>query len=216
MGGGIPQASMVRRGTPKAVPIVVSAGLAIGVFCGLYFGLGTGEKAAAAEGTTAGTTGSNAPPTAAPATDKTTSFQSAPPDPSTAKPATDPTAAAPTPGSAAAPPGTDPAGTPTPPTPPPPAEVSVELTFEATPDDVTITIDDEPVVGGKATIKFTGDEKTIRVVGKASGYKSYDKKITVAKDATAQTIEVKLHKKSSGGPRPPRPDRDPPGGLIDL
>jgi hypothetical protein len=36
-----------RRGTSRAVPVVVSAGLAVGVFCGLLFGLGTGDKAEA-------------------------------------------------------------------------------------------------------------------------------------------------------------------------
>ncbi|HEX4455727.1 MAG TPA: hypothetical protein VH143_32930, partial [Kofleriaceae bacterium] len=35
----------VRRGTSRAVPVVVSAGLAVGVFCGLLFGLGTGAEA---------------------------------------------------------------------------------------------------------------------------------------------------------------------------
>jgi hypothetical protein len=45
MGGGMPmqqpgQRPMVRRGTSKAVPVVVSAGLAIGVFAGLSAGLG--------------------------------------------------------------------------------------------------------------------------------------------------------------------------------
>src|SRR5690242_5178719 len=37
-----------RRGTSKAVPVVVSAGLAVGVFCGLLFGLGTGKHDAQA------------------------------------------------------------------------------------------------------------------------------------------------------------------------
>ena len=32
---------VIRRGTSRAVPVVVSAGLAVGVFCGLLFGLGT-------------------------------------------------------------------------------------------------------------------------------------------------------------------------------
>ena len=32
----------IQRRTPRAVPIVVSAGLSVGVFCGLLFGLGTG------------------------------------------------------------------------------------------------------------------------------------------------------------------------------
>src|SRR5689334_22559791 len=39
----------VRQGTSKMVPVVVSAGLAIGVFCGLLFGLGTGKRSAQAE-----------------------------------------------------------------------------------------------------------------------------------------------------------------------
>jgi hypothetical protein len=38
----------IRRGTSKAVPVVVSAGLAVGVFCGLLFGLGTGKDDAIA------------------------------------------------------------------------------------------------------------------------------------------------------------------------
>jgi len=41
------QARQSRKGTSKAVPIVVSAGLAVGTFCGLLFGLGTGESTAA-------------------------------------------------------------------------------------------------------------------------------------------------------------------------
>ena len=36
-----------RQGTSRMVPVVVSAGLAVGVFCGLLFGLGTGKSAAA-------------------------------------------------------------------------------------------------------------------------------------------------------------------------
>jgi hypothetical protein len=40
------------RGTSRAVPVVVSAGLAVGVFCGLLFGLGTGDKADAKGSTT--------------------------------------------------------------------------------------------------------------------------------------------------------------------
>jgi hypothetical protein len=46
MGGPPPTAQVVRRGTSKAVPIVVSAGLAVGVFCGLLFGLGVESTAA--------------------------------------------------------------------------------------------------------------------------------------------------------------------------
>src|SRR5450631_2364384 len=51
MGGGMhgqmPPRPM-KHGVSKAVPVVVSAGLAVGVFCGLLFGLGTGDPTAAA------------------------------------------------------------------------------------------------------------------------------------------------------------------------
>src|SRR6476620_8117833 len=46
MGGAAPMPRPMRRGTSKAVPVVVSAGLAIGVFCGLLFGVGTGKDEA--------------------------------------------------------------------------------------------------------------------------------------------------------------------------
>ncbi|HEY0987522.1 MAG TPA: hypothetical protein VGD80_10745, partial [Kofleriaceae bacterium] len=53
--GGPPMGQMgmmprppMRQGTSKIVPVVVSAGLAVGVFCGLLFGLGTGSRSDAA------------------------------------------------------------------------------------------------------------------------------------------------------------------------
>ena len=53
--GGPPMGQMgmmprppTRQGTSKIVPVVVSAGLAVGVFCGLLFGLGTGKHSDAA------------------------------------------------------------------------------------------------------------------------------------------------------------------------
>lgn len=54
--GPPPTAQVVRRGTSKAVPIVVSAGLAVGVFCGLLFGLGVETTASATTSTTTTTT----------------------------------------------------------------------------------------------------------------------------------------------------------------
>ena len=48
MPGQPPRAAVVRRGTSRAVPVVVSMGLAIGVFCGLLFGLSTGAPVAIA------------------------------------------------------------------------------------------------------------------------------------------------------------------------
>jgi hypothetical protein len=47
--GGMPPRQPMRQGTSRLVPVVVSAGLAVGVFCGLLFGLGTGKRNASAE-----------------------------------------------------------------------------------------------------------------------------------------------------------------------
>jgi len=47
--GGMPPRPPMRQGTSRMVPVAVSAGLAVGVFCGLLFGLGTGKKNASAE-----------------------------------------------------------------------------------------------------------------------------------------------------------------------
>jgi hypothetical protein len=224
-GMAIPAAAM-KRGTPRIVPVVVSAGLAVGVFCGLYYGLGTGKETEADTGTTTAPTG---PQAAAGATDEVPNFKSAPPDPSTiAKGSgsadgsaagsadvaeTDVGSAAAAAGAGAgAPPAAGSGATPE------PATTTVALTLKVAPADAEVTLDGEPVTGGKATISFTGDKKTVRLVAKASGHRSYDKKITVTKDSAEEAIEIKLSKRSSGSPRPPGGgrDRDPPGGLIDL
>src|SRR5262245_15092333 len=49
--GGPPRGMQppMRRGTSKAVPLVVSAGLAVGVFCGLLFGVGKKSAVAASK-----------------------------------------------------------------------------------------------------------------------------------------------------------------------
>ncbi|MEO8706445.1 MAG: hypothetical protein ABI867_40820 [Kofleriaceae bacterium] len=52
MGGGATPPRPVKSGTSKAVPVVVSAGLSIGVFCGLLFGLGIDKEEAVAATTT--------------------------------------------------------------------------------------------------------------------------------------------------------------------
>ena len=49
----------VRRGTSKAVPVVMSAGLAIGVFCGLLFGVGVDKDGTEASAATTTTTTTN-------------------------------------------------------------------------------------------------------------------------------------------------------------
>jgi len=228
---GIPVAGTMRKGTPKAVPVVVSAGLAVGVFCGLYFGLGTGkDNDAEAEGaSTSKATGATGPKTAAAGTGEVSNFKSGEQPDAAPKVADGSGSAAAGSGSAAAGSGsatvagtgtgsgsgaTTGSGSAT------PAMATVELTFAITPPEANVTLDGEPVVDGKATISFTGNTKTIRLVAKASGYRSFDKKVTFTKDTAGEAIEIKMVKRSSSGTHTSGGDhdrdRDPPGGLIDL
>jgi len=51
--GGMSPRPIRSEGMSRVVPVVVSAGLAVGVFCGLLFGLGTGKRNAVADTTKA-------------------------------------------------------------------------------------------------------------------------------------------------------------------
>jgi hypothetical protein len=238
MAGGIPPAGM-RQGTSKVVPVVVSAGLAVGVFCGLLFGLGTGdENEAKAGGTGSGTaTARTGPQAAAAATNEVTNFKSGEQKPDARMTESGVVLPAGTgggtgsgSGSAAVADngtgtgsGSDAGGE------PPESEPGkVVMTFQLTPPEAVVTVDGNPVVNGTYVVDL-GDKKKVkvRVVAKAEGFRSMDRKVDVNKD---ETFQIKLPKaRSSGGggggtTRPPRDrdrdkdkdDKDPPGGLIDL
>jgi hypothetical protein len=51
-GMAMPPRPAIRQGSSRIVPVVVSAGLAVGVFCGLLFGLGTGKRGGSADAAT--------------------------------------------------------------------------------------------------------------------------------------------------------------------
>jgi len=59
-----------------------------------------------------------------------------------------------------------------------------------------ITVDGAVVENGAAMVELKDGKKTVRVVAKASGYKTYDEKIAMSGD---HPLEIKLKKKSSGG-----------------
>ncbi len=236
--GGPPQGartamvSTPKRGTPKAVPVIVSAGLAVGVFCGLLFGLGTGTEVKAAgnasekkfvgtkiEGTedTASTTPNVTPP----------------------KSVTDGKAATPMTGSATAAAAGSGAGSgsattvadgsgagsavPTMKT----AKLTVEIKPEAIASTAKIVIDGSEITTREFEITLgEAAKKEVRVLVKASGYKDVEQKVEVEGDTT---LKVELVKRSSGGglkrPDPPggsgkpggkKPGKKPGGGLIDI
>lgn len=233
-----PRANVVRRGTSRAVPVVVSAGLAIGVFCGLLFGIGVPEKATAAP-----STGNNvkAPD---PSETTPTAVVTPPPkkDPTPTASSTTPTVAAGT-GSGSATPavagtgsgsaataagtGSGSAATPTI-AKAEPAAVKAKLTVELKPETIAstakITVDGVDVTNGAFELDLgTAKKKEVKVVVKASGYKDVEQKVEIEGDTT---VKIELVKRATGGGgglrRPPPPGgsgkKKPPGGggLIDI
>jgi hypothetical protein len=232
-----PQPPM-RRGAPKAVPVLVSAGLAIGVFCGLLFGLGTGEVEAKAnttedkkfvgtkiEGADEATTAQGgvgpAPPKSV--TDGTlVTGQMTQPKGSAAGSAGsaagsgDGSAATVAAGSAAT---------------VVPTVKFAKLTIALKPDsvkDARILIDGTDIAGMTFDVPL-GDKtkKEVLVVVKAPGFKELEQKLEV--DEGEMKVEYQLVKarKSSGSVTPKRPpppggsgkkkDKKPSGGgLIDI
>ncbi|HEY5950754.1 MAG TPA: hypothetical protein VIV40_34920, partial [Kofleriaceae bacterium] len=200
----------VRRGTPKIVPIIMSAGLAVGVFCGLLFGVGKKSEAVASpsKGTSAK---ADEPKAAAPTAVKPAQPATAAPAGSAAKPATVATGSA----APAAAPATVPAVV---------ADkknkLVVTLKPEAAMKDAKLYIDGKEVEG--MTVELPLDKKQVKVEVKSPGYRSVDKKIDINGDVTS--VEFETAKRPSGGTtptvRPPkRPDKPPSGnggGLIDI
>jgi hypothetical protein len=226
MGGG---PRVMKRGTSKAVPVVVSAGLAVGVFCGLLFGLGTGGDEASASPSTSETK---------PETPKTSEV----PEPFQPKPAGDSggTTVAKADGSAATPAGGS-AATPAGGSAAPPAGGSAagsaapvikmtKLIIEIKPDEAAkiaqITVDGKDT---PATSDFElGDapKKKVKVVIKAAGYRDVTHEGDVEGAETKFSLEMQKKPKPTGGgnlPRPetgggkkPPPGGKKPGGLIDI
>jgi hypothetical protein len=205
----------IRRGTSKAVPVVVSAGLAVGVFCGLLFGVGTGKKEAQAAPPSASNVKKDDEqkgPAAAPeGLGATSTTPVKPATPATGS--TTPTVAAA--GSAATPT--------TPTTPSVPAVKVMKLTVKIKPDAAAsaakLLIDGTEVTGMTTDIPL--DKKTVKVQVKADGYRTGEKKIDVSEGD--MSLELELSKRSSGSGTggvhaPKRPDRPPSsgGGLIDI
>ncbi|MEJ7597509.1 MAG: hypothetical protein WKG01_06325 [Kofleriaceae bacterium] len=223
MQGGPPRAQAVRRGTSKAVPVVVSAGLAVGVFCGLLFGLGTNTG----DATAAPSSGNNVK-----ASDKDEVPEAfAPTQNKVVKPtAGSGTVAAgsavePGSGSVTVDAGSGSAGSAV------PAVVKTKLTVEVRPEAAAkvakIEIDGKPIDGNSIDLEL-GDvkKKKVTIAVKASGYRDTSKDLEVDIDKEAYTIEFSLSKRSSGssGTRPTVPGagkkppggKKPGGGLIDI
>ncbi len=235
--------AVVRRGTSRAVPVVVSAGLAIGVFCGLLFGLGVEkDEASAATVTTAETPKKADTEVAAP-------FQPEPKKdvkvPSLAPQVVNKDGTT----SPAKPADLKPVE------PAKPTKINGTLKIDIQPEDAAkvakVTIEGQDIDGVAFELDMTQAfkdatkdlkpdakkpevKKEVKVVVKAAGFRDFTSKVDVVAERDT-TFKVTMQKKSSGGgnvgglPRPPPPGgntrpppsggqkcKKPPCGLIDI
>lgn len=184
--GAAPAPTPRRRGTPKIVPVVMAAGLAVGTFCGLLFGVGTGDGSSSA-GAAPGSNGGAAVAIDAGAA-VAIAVDAAPP-----APPVDAAAAAVIADAAAA----------------PAVAVKIVLTFKVVPPVPTeITVDGEKVVGTTHEVTVEDGARTVKIVAKAKGFRTHEKEFAVSKD---MVVPIAL-KKRVDGPAPPGPS----GPIIDL
>jgi hypothetical protein len=239
-----PRPAGQRQGTSRAVPVVVSAGLAVGVFCGLLFGVGTGADEADASPSSVSAKADKADPAPKPATftptpegtPKTPTVAATTPTTGTTTPATGTTTpttgtTTPTTGTTATTGTTTPTtGTPTTPTTGAgsavPALRKAKLVVEVKPDAVAatakISVDKKEITGGTMEIEIPdGGKKEVNVVVVASGYKTVEQKVDIEGDVTVKVELIKRASGSSTPKRPPtgggtKPKKPPGGGLIDI
>jgi hypothetical protein len=178
----------MRQGTSRIVPVVVSAGLAMGVFCGLLFGLGTGKRSASAD-----------PPRSngvKRVDDSFTPESMANPNvkiPDKNAPKAEPaagsavaTATGSGAGTAVAAGSAEPAIKPT--------KLIVEIKPEAAASAAKVFIDGKPIEG--TTVDITPDpgmtKKTVKVLVKAPSYKDVEQEIEVEGEST--TLKLDFYK----------------------
>ena len=198
----------IKRGTSKAVPLVVAAGLAVGVFCGLLFGVGGRPHLAGSKGNNVKKGGAvveegQGDPGSAPQGLGATA---------TVTPKTPPPAPAPAPAAVPAPPA------------PKVAKVIVEIKPEGAAKVAKISVDGQEITGNSTDVP--ADKKSVKVEVKASGYRSTEQKVDIV-EGEEMTLKIDMVRRSSGGNptvRPPKRIDKPPsnpggnnsGGLIDI
>lgn len=203
MMGAPPMRRPIRRGTSKAVPLVVSAGLAVGVFCGLLFGVGAKPASGPSKGNNVKKVSSDeeGDPGSAPKGLGATTVVS-------------PKAPPPTP---------PPQPTVAPPPAPKVAKVIVEIKPEAAAKVAKISVDGQEITGNSTDVP--AEKKSVKVEVKASGYRSTEQKVEIV-EGEEMTLKIDMVKRPSGGGsniRPPKRIDKPPGsksndsgGLIDI
>lgn len=222
--GGPPMGAQrpMRRGTSKAVPIVVSAGLAVGVFCGLLFGVGKKAEAVAAAPSSSGGSVQKMPagkpgPAGLGATKPAATGSGSAVATTSGGAAGSAAGSGAAAGSAAAGSAAGSAATPAV-TAAKTIKLTVTLKPEAAMEKAKLYIDGKEVEG--MTVELPADKKSVKVEVKSSGYHSVDKKIDLS-GGEDMTVEFETVKRSPVR-QPKRPDKPPSnpggggGGLIDI
>jgi hypothetical protein len=210
--GGMPPRPPMRQGTSRMVPVVVSAGLAVGVFCGLLFGLGTGKKTASAEPpkvSNGAKSTDDTPVMAEPGTHKVkVPDRNAPPAGSNAG-----SAVAATTGSAGS--AGSAAGSNTGSAEPTIKATTTKLVVEIKPDsaDAKIFVDGKLTTSPTIPIELDPGttKKKVKVLVKAIGYKDADQDIDVEGDSTTLKLELT---KGSGKATTPTAGTEGTGGTT--
>ena len=232
MSPGMPMPRPMKRGAPKIVPVIVGAGLAVGVFCGLLFGVGTKDK-----------TKTDDKPVKVSATEAAPEGLGA----SSTLPAPKPAipAGAVGSGSAVAPAATGSAAAAAGSAAPAHVEPTVKtakLVIDIKPDeaakDAKIQVNGNDITGN--IVELPVEQKSVKLSIKTTGYHSVDKTMNLdMKPGDETKIEIEMQKRGGGAapsagspgfggashtaptvpkapPGPPKPPKPKGGGVIDI
>jgi hypothetical protein len=169
----------VRQGTSHIVPVVVSAGLAVGVFCGLLFGLGTKHDAATPSRGSTGAKQSEESQIQTAQVSTGTKLPDRPRTPTGSAGSAAVAAGGTTTGSAAA--GTGSAAAPG------PGKLKVEIQPDSAAQGAKVLVDGMQITGTEVDIPFDPGvtKKSVKVVVRVQGYKDMEKAIEVESDGSA-------------------------------
>ena len=173
----------VRQGTSHIVPVVVAAGLAVGVFCGLLFGLGTKQKVDAPSrgGTGAKQSEESLIQAAQPSAGVKLPDRQRPATGSAAVPAGAAAGSAVAGAAGAAAAGTGGAAASG------PGKLKVEIEPASAAQAAKVLVDGSPITGTEVDIPFDAgvSKKSVKVVVRVPGYKDIEKTIEVESDGSA-------------------------------
>jgi hypothetical protein len=194
-GGPMPPMGMppqqMRRGAPKVVPVIVSAGLAVGVFCGLLFGVGTGKDTQAATSKDKSKKDGSATKEDMTAPEGLGATAALPPPPKAGSGSAMGSGSAATIVASGSGSGSAVKAEPTIKT----VKLIVLVKPENAAKDVKITIDGKDITGD--TAELPAEQKTAKISLHANGFHSLDKTIDLSGDETK--VELEMRPRGSGG-----------------